>query len=234
MFERTFSFWRRLMGGSSPPRSQEDRRLWARYQADIPAHAQPAGRDGKSRVSVKVRDISRGGASLVTDRAFEEGQMLSLELPGADADDVNEVLACVVRVLPESDGYTLGCVFSQELSEQDLEGFGARKVRHGPEDKRIWMRFRCDITARVHKVGNVAEAVPAQVIDLSPTGVGLRVSQAVDAGTLLNVDLCAADGRLVRSILACVVHVNGHAGADWSLGCNFIRELEAADMEALV
>lgn len=234
MFERTFSFWKRLVGGSPAPASQEDRRLWARFQANITtrAHAVPNGE--ASRLAVKVRDISRGGANLFTERPFEEGSMVSLELPSRSAGAVNEVLACVVRVVPEIGGFAVGCVFSQELSEADLEGFGARKMRPQPEDQRRWMRFQCEVTARVQKVGVDDGDIPAKVIDLSPTGVGLRVDQPLEPGTLLNMDLCAADGHLVRSILACVVHINGQVGTEWNLGCNFIRELDVADMEALV
>src|ERR1700682_3884194 len=99
MFERTFSFWRRLVGMTPAPTDAEaDRRLWVRFPADLKTNVQLAGGAvQENRVSARVRDISVGGANLLVDRPFETGQMLSLELPQVGNEDSRTVLACVVR-----------------------------------------------------------------------------------------------------------------------------------------
>lgn len=238
MFERTFSFWRRLVGKNEPASgsSQEERRVWARYPAELKTSAQVDGQEKPQRIAVLVRDISLGGANLEVDRNISPGAMLSLELPRSSEGDAHEVLACVVRVAePEKGTWTLGCVFSRELTDQDLEGFGAKKVRNDPKDQRTWMRFPVNLRARIQKVG--ATDFPThegQILNVSPSGVGVLVSQAVEAGTLLSVELINAGGSVVKTILACVVHVAGHPNGQFSLGCNFIRQLQEEELQGLV
>ncbi len=237
MFERTFSFWRRLVGKPSAP-SQEapaERRLWVRYPANVQTAVQVADRSiPQQRFQAQVRDISLGGANLVVDSPFESGQMLSVELPCYEGAETHTVLACVVRSENENGHWALGCVFSRELTDEDLQGFGARRERHPHSDQRTWMRFRTDRRAIFQKVGGVEnQNFTAQVINLSASGVGLCVAIPVDNGTLLSVRLEGSDGE-ARTILACVVHVAHQEGGDYALGCNFIRELSEEDLKALV
>jgi len=216
---------------------QGDRRLWVRYPADVLANVQSAaGPIVENRVSAQVRDISRGGAHLLVDRAFEEGQMISLELPKGNKDESHIVLACVVRAnIEESGQYALGCVFSRELSEEDLYGFGAKRVRHESDDQRIWMRFETNLRANYQKVGDPRnQNYFARVINLSASGVGLEVTDPVEAGALLSVDLIADEATIVRTILACVVHITTQSKTSWALGCNFIRELTEEELKALI
>jgi hypothetical protein len=239
MFERTFSFWRSLVGKNTPPTAEDqiDRRLWVRYPADVQANVQnAAGPILENRVSAQVRDISRGGAHLLVDRPFEVGQMISLELPKGSKEETHTVLACVVRANGEESGqYALGCVFSRELSEEDLDGFGAKRVRHPSDDQRIWMRFATNLRANYQKIGDPRnQNYYARVINLSASGVGLEVTEAVEAGALLSVDLIGAEAKIVRTILACVVHVTTQSKESWALGCNFIRELSEEDLNALI
>jgi hypothetical protein len=239
MFGRTFSFWRRLVG-KTPPAPEEvnaDRRLWVRYPADLKTNVQLAGGPvAENRVSAQVRDISLGGANLLVDHLFETGQLVSLELPQGGNADKHTVLACVVRVIPEAPGrWALGCVFSRELTDEDLQGFGAKRVRPPTSDQRTWMRFPTNIKANYLNIGDPENRVySAQVLNLSASGVGLHVTSAVDAGALLSVDLISADGKVVRTILACVVHVTTQSAGGWALGCNFIRELSEDDLKALI
>lgn len=256
MFQRTFSFWRRLVGGGAPAApgpaaagragdqagggagqsAQEERRLWVRYPANLTANVQPAAGMEELRVPARVRDISLGGANLLVDRAFETGQLLSIELPHREGEETNTVLACVVRAVPESGGqWALGCVFSRELSDETLEGFGAKKVRLPPSDKRTWMRFPTNVQARFQKIGEPESRVhDAQVLNLSASGVGLLVDVPVETGALLSLDLVGHAGQITRTILACVVHVTSQSGTTSALGCNFIRQLSEDDLKALL
>jgi hypothetical protein len=242
MFERTFSFWRRLVGnepagaGHAPSENGHDeRRLWVRYPADLKTSVELANPAQAFKAPAKIRDISRGGANLILDQQIQPGQLVNLELPNAD-DSVYAILACVVRVHREPSGkYALGCVFSRELSEEDLNRFGARRLRHAPEDQRVWMRFATCVKASYEQIG-VGEQPrrEAQVLNLSASGIGLLVDHFIDAGALLNVDIVGKEGGAARTILSCVVHVNERDSGDWALGCNFIRELSEEDLRALV
>jgi hypothetical protein len=242
MFERTFSFWRRLIGTSQRDADgggtavQEDRRLWVRYQADLEARVQLAQQDQAERVSAQVRDISIGGANLITERAFQAGQILSLELPAAVDDELQIVLACVVRAVPYRDGgWSLGCVFARELSAQDLEKVGAQKTKQTPGDLRTWTRYDCGTTATYQRIGEEnGEAHAAQVLNISASGVGLLLNESAEPGCLINLSLQGKHGQPVRSILACIVHTTVRAGGELAVGCNFIRELGEDELSALI
>src|SRR5438445_9916070 len=98
MFAQTFSFWRRWIGKEKPAGAggtavAEERRLWVRYEADLEAHVQPAQPAQAERTLVRVRDISLGVAHLVTDRPFQAGQILSLELTAGEFGRRQTVLA---------------------------------------------------------------------------------------------------------------------------------------------
>jgi hypothetical protein len=240
MFERTFSFWRRWIGKERSAGDDggtavaEDRRLWVRYEADLEAHvSQPTKPE---RTLVRVCDISLGGCHLVTDRPFQAGQLLSVELAGGEFGGAQTVLACVVRLVPQADGkWSLGCVFSRELTADDLERFGARKVKTTGDDQRSYVRFECKVRATYKRVGDSAgEFRDAQVLNISATGVGLLLSESVEPGSLLNVTLFGKQGQPVRTILACVVHSTLRAGGELAVGCNFIRELAEDELHALL
>jgi c-di-GMP-binding flagellar brake protein YcgR len=237
MFERTFSFWRRLLGREPAKTAddQDDRRLWVRYPADLTTKVRPQEEPNGKQAAARIRDISRGGANLLVDREFREGEMISLELPDSRG-GAFEVLGCVVRCSEESAGtYSLGCVFSREMADDDLLRFGARRVRTAPEDQRTWMRFDCDLQGKFHKVGDAnPKTYVARIINLSANGVGLLVEDRIEPGALLNVELLARDGHTVKSILACAVHVAEQGQRGYGVGCNFIRELPEADIKQLV
>ena len=246
MFERTFSFWRRWVNNpeseeaatavSDAAGAEDERRLWIRYPADVTTKIRAADEAPEGMASAQIRDISKGGAHLLLDYAIQPGQLVNLELPGGSAEDTTTVLACVVRTSEEADGrWAVGCVFARELSKDDLTGLGARAARHEAGDQRTWMRFNCNLSAQFQRIGDPTEQIEAaQVINLSASGVGLLVKRFVDAGALLNVDLIGKDGRIRRTMLACVVHVSQRGAPEWALGCNFIRELGDDDLQALI
>ncbi len=242
MFERTFSFWRRLVTRSSrdPEASgatalADDRRLWMRYATDLRGKVQVADKHGSTRTQVQVRDLSVGGASVLVDQRFDAGQMLSLELP-ANQGETRTVLACVVRVTPQRDGrWSLGCVFSRELDSSDLRAFGAQRRPADESDQRIWVRFSCDVRATHRNFGDCAsEAKPVQVLNISASGIGLLLERPLDAGRLLNLDLFDKSGRKVCAILTCVVHTTERSDGYTAAGCNFIRELTDEELESLL
>jgi hypothetical protein len=243
MFERTVSFWKRLLGRHAPGGSavavrqaQDERRVWLRYPADLETTVLPAGGGDAVRLTARLRNVSLGGVSLSVDRSFAPGDLLSVELPGATEQSRCTVLACVVHANPGADGdWILGCTFSRELGEEDLAAFGARRERHQPSDQRTWVRFPCAVQASYQAVaGEDTAPRSAQVVNVSASGVGLLVGEPVENGTLLSVELRAAHGEFTHTMLACVVHVTARAAAEWDLGCNFIRSLSEEDFKALL
>jgi c-di-GMP-binding flagellar brake protein YcgR len=243
MLERTFSFWRRLVtppGGPTDPAAtgtaHADRRLWVRYEANAHTTLQPTQPTASERLSARVRDISVGGANLVVERRFPTGQMLSLELPVHGGTETQIVLACVVRVVPDSGGaWSLGCVFSRELAKEDIEGFGDEKQVPPSIDQRTWVRYPVNIQTRFQKIGDPDEKQhPAQVLNISASGIGLLLTEPAEAGALFNLELIGKEGQLIRTILACVVHSTVRANGDIVVGCNFIRELTEVELKSLL
>jgi c-di-GMP-binding flagellar brake protein YcgR len=242
MFGQTISKWRRLLGGQ-PASGQgigqaieEERRVWVRHAADLETTYQPADGPDGNRLAARVRNVSQGGINLLVSSPFEPGEMLSVELPSSSEGSTNTVLACVVHVTPHGDDeWVLGCTFARELSDDDLQGFGARRVKQPPPDQRTWMRFPANIKASYQLITTAQTMLlPAQVLNISVTGIGLLANEPVTAGTLLNVEMHGATGPGVRTILACVVHVTARGEGEWALGCNFIRSLSEEDLQALL
>jgi len=240
MAQQAFSFWRRWFGqAESEPTAdvavEEDRRLWLRYPTDLEGNVQLAEKKDADKMLAQVRDLSAGGANVIVDRPVQPGHMLTLELPTHDG-EVRTVLACVVRTVPQGDdAWSLGCVFSRELSDGDLQACGAEKSPADDNDKRIWVRYSCSIKASYRMYGNLtADMTSVEVLNLSATGIGLVVSTAIDAGALLTLELHDKSGHKVCAILACVVHTSRRARGEFSVGCNFIRELTEEEMQSLL
>lgn len=241
MLNKTFSFWRRLMGLEGAPRrsaaDQDERRVWVRYPAQLVTTFQPAHDPDRDRLEAEVRDVSQGGINLVVSQRLEPGQLLSIELPRFGT-DTHRVLACIVRVNSvDASRWSLGCVFSTELSDDELQSFGARRdsAPAAPSDQRKWVRYPCNTRASFEAVADPESTRhEAEVINLSANGVGLLVARQTDPGALLNVTLLSASGHGSRTMLCCVVHVTTHHENQWALGCNFIRQLSEDDLQALL
>lgn len=237
MFEKTFTFWRRLVNKADEASPTEERRLWVRHAIDLHGNLHLSGTARQQeKILADVRDLSRGGANLLTEAPVDTGNMVVLEMQ-TDRGELYSVLACVVRAEATKDGkWSLGCVFSRELSGDDLDHFGARKLPASEhDDKRTWVRFACEVQAAYRKVGDPTnQAFPAQVLNLSANGIGLAVSQPLSAGGLLNIDLLDKTGNVSRTMLACIVHTSVWTGGDFTVGCNFIRELNEHELQSLI
>ena len=241
MFQQTLSLVRRLTGKhqhrnpGAATVAHDDRRLWVRYDTEIKTQVQVSRTGQTERFEAQVHDLSIGGANLVTDRPFAAGQMLSLELPGADG-QMRVVLGCVVRCLPLREGHwSLGCAFSRELASSDLEHCGAQEPASSPDDQRSWVRHKCNLKAAYERIGEDDERTyDAQVLNVSVSGVGLMLNDSIEPGALINLRLYSSAGKLARTILACVVHSTERAGGELVVGCNFIRELGEDELAGLL
>jgi hypothetical protein len=240
MFEHLVTSLGRWVGLGQPAAADsskpDERRVWVRYPCDLEAASQLVNGHQQPHLSARVRDISRGGVQLVLPCRCEVGSLVSVDLPRPLAEAGATVLACVVRVseLPGGE-WSVGCTFASELTDEDLQPFGAKRLRPPPSDKRTWVRFPCRTQASFFLVRDPEEKErSAQVVDVSTSGVGLRVSQPVVVGGLLSVDLHGPQGPEGVIMLASVVRVTPGPESDWTLGCNFIRELSDEELKGVL
>jgi hypothetical protein len=215
---------------------EEERRVWIRYPSSAEAACQPANAEDAAPVIARVRNISRGGISLVVNRWYEPGMLLSIQLPDATPESASTILAYVVRSNPKGEGeWAVGCTFATELDEDDLKTLGVPRSRPEAPDQRSWERFPCDVRV-TYQVVKADSPSPKDgiVLDLSPMGVGLLLTEALEVGTLLNLELRSVDGKSTLIMLASVVRVTARTGRASIIGCNFIRELSHKELKALV
>jgi c-di-GMP-binding flagellar brake protein YcgR len=232
MFARLFSRWK-----CCPPPGEtgdEERRIWVRY--DYIRETTIQSGNGKEHLpsQAQIRDVSRGGVQLILTGPVKEGELLSLHIPTGSA-ETSTILACVVWVQQkEDDLWVAGCSFSSELTDEDLEHFGARRSRSAPPDKRGWVRFPCQTQVFVQKV-RAREKPPqaTELVDISANGLGVRTAHTARVGELLTVEFRGQDDRVLLSTLASVVRVTDRVDGQHLLGCNFIRELSEEELNTL-
>ncbi len=243
MLQRTVSLWQRLRSWprrtgqeQGKPGARKERRVWLRSPCTAPATVQAARAANETRFPAKVCDVSRGGIKLVVSRRFASGDLLSVELPGAEWQSSTTVLALVVHVHAlDGDEWALGCSFASELSDDDLRALGGQRIRPLAPDQRAWMRFPGNAKASFRLVTTAEQPLwPARVLNISANGVALSVAQCVEAGALLNIELQGASEESARVMLACVVRVDALSAGGWVYGCNFIRELTEEELQALL
>lgn len=212
-----------------------DRRIWIRYPCDMSTVCQSIAETAELRLAARVRNISRGGVTLLSSRAFTIGSLLSVELPGAEGSTNYSVLAYVLRVTTQTDGQCLvSCQFASELSDEDLQPFATKHLKPMPPDPRSWVRFPCTSPIAFREVGTAREEdEKAAAVDLSPRGIGLITRHPLEVGTLLQLELGESEGEPVVSILATVVRLAETGPNEWSVGCNFIRDLTEEELRQI-
>jgi hypothetical protein len=215
--------------------SNDERRVWLRYAADLNTRCAEVGDENEPGIAAVISDISRGGLKVITSQRFEPGTVLSVELPAVSGESALAVLACVVRAQPHGDtDWAMGCRFSGELNEEQLQAFGAARTRPTPPDARGWSRFPCEAKAVYQRVGDCPTSPrSARMLNISAAGMALVVDEEVAIGELLSTELHNATGKTIVTILACVVH-SQQMEQGRVLGCNFIRELNDTDLNALL
>lgn len=180
-----------------------------------------------------VQDISRGGMNLIVQDQVDPGTLLKIE--GEDECSAPGPLLWVrvIHVVPAEDGSSiLGCVFPHELGEEELKYWGGRRLQPDHQDYWAWVRFPCDAQAtfRPSAASDPGEW-QAQVVNISPSGIGLVVSKCFQPGTMLNIALPIPSDQMFRTILACVVHVTPCDEGKWTLGCSFATDLNDEDLQ---
>src|SRR5438093_318750 len=89
---------------------EEERRGAGRFPSAIETTCRLANVEGAARLSARVRNVSRQGISLLVNAPFAEGDLLTVDVPGASAAET--ALACVIYVAEqEEETWSIGCNF---------------------------------------------------------------------------------------------------------------------------
>src|SRR5437763_419666 len=127
MLRRTRALLRRLTN------SGDERRAHARHTLDVATVCRALADDAD--MPARIRNVSRSGVNLTAPRLVPEGTMVRIDLPGPANGPRTTILACVTNVRVFSEGlWSLGCVFSLELSEAEMRQFGGEKTPTKPSD----------------------------------------------------------------------------------------------------
>jgi hypothetical protein len=241
MLQRIVDLCRNLVGGPAragepgePP--DDERRVWVRYASSLETTVAAVSNGSGPPLAALVRNVSRGGISLIVYHAFTPGDLVVIDLPSGTVGASDTILACVVHTTPISEeAWSIGCVFAEELTNDELAAVGARRVKAPKSDNRNFVRFACNIQATYQRVDEPEDSTaPAEVVNISATGIGLVLDRPLAPGALLSLHLRHATSAAARTVLACVVHVVTRPDGKSVLGCNFIRELAERDLKALL
>jgi hypothetical protein len=103
--------------------------------------------------------------------------------------------------------------------------------RPANEERRATVRYRSGLHVPCRLADDpAAGAWKARVRDLSTLGVGLVLQHKRELADLLEIELVKANGVLVRTVLARVIHVEEDGPRSWLVGCAFVSELTDAEM----
>src|SRR5262245_8086292 len=122
-------------------------RAWVRFPSDRRKTSRPVSPPDALRWSAQVLNISPRGIGLLVPHQFRPGEVLSVDLPGGNGHAAPTLLAYIVHLNPQDAGvWALGCTFARELADDELEAFGARRLKTETPDLRGWVRFPCGTT----------------------------------------------------------------------------------------
>jgi len=206
-----------------------DRREFPRQPSAVQTVCQPLA--GDLYLPARVRDVSQTGANLIVTHLLTEGTMVRVNVPGTPGGPHTTLLGCVMhsRELSTS-SWAIGCMFSSELSPEEMRLFGGQKLDNGIDGQRSWVRSGAKGTISYRLLPADGVLRKAEVSDLSTAGVGLIVDEKLDAGSALMVNLHRGSHKPDRPMLACVVYVTDRPDEKWAAGCQFLRELSNSEL----
>jgi hypothetical protein len=111
----------------APVDSQEqqtdyERRAAVRYPSAWQSSCCSIGESTNTEWPARIKDISTTGIGLYTNRPFEPGTRLGIELQSPDEELAYTLMTHVMHAsLREGDGWLIGCAFARELSEHELQ-----------------------------------------------------------------------------------------------------------------
>jgi PilZ domain len=110
---------------SNPPEIESltaERRVRVRYAQPLRTYIQ-RGQGDLDQVwwMGKIRDISSQGIALLLQQRFEPDSFLTVEVENRAQTSALAIQVRVVRTTPQPGCWLIGCTFSRELSEEELQ-----------------------------------------------------------------------------------------------------------------
>jgi hypothetical protein len=213
-----------------------DRRDDPRFYAKLETSCVPVGNETHDKPwAARVHDISSTGLSLVLQRRFERGTLLTLDLENRAEKFRRTVVVRVVRVRRTRDGnWNLGCALDGEFDAHSLQMFGVKTKKPPPQPERAWVRLPARVYTTCHLPGEGNRVLrKVRVVNVCPGGVGLLVNKRVAPDTLLGVQVPGGKGAQHR-VLARVIHVTPQPFGQWLLGCAFLGEISDQELQAFL
>jgi hypothetical protein len=99
-----------------------DQRSWRRYLCNIVTSCESVNPAQQEPSSAKILNVSPAGLGLLVTRQFEQGSLVSVELPSSNGSPATSMLARVIHAKPQPTGdWVLGCAFTRQLTDQELQ-----------------------------------------------------------------------------------------------------------------
>jgi PilZ domain len=103
-----------------------------------------------------------------------------------------------------------------------------------PTERRASVRFRCARPAVGRAfIAASYKTLSARVLDLSRHGVGLSLTQPLEQGTQLTVEL-ESHGAVGFELLAEIVNVAPQADGSWRCGCRLVWPISEDELQLLL
>lgn len=221
---------------STNGRHYSERRSEERIPFNATAMVETANGESQ-RYTAQIVEVSESGMKMKVRHGFDEGSMVRLDLPCNELGPVTTVLACVMHNRHEGDGlWTLGCRFCTDLDDDDLKSLGIKRnlIASPNRDNRTYDRFPARAQVLYRNMASSTEPVySGSVLNASPGGIGMLVKEALAPGTLLDLTVQGDRGQKLFEILACVVYRHNNGDGEYTVGCNFIRELNEEELGTL-
>jgi hypothetical protein len=218
----------------SPTAPHLERRAATRYPARMSVSCRPAGEPGTTW-RARVPNISAFGIGLLLDSPVQPSALLELELANAARGVARTVLVRVVHVTAAERGWLAGCACALELGDAELRLFRAGRVKPVGPDCRRWVRFPCNVETVCYSCDTIpGERTPAQVLNMSPGGIGFLLPCEFAVGTLLHFELPRLPKQPTVQKLVRVVNARKAPKRDWFLGCEFAFQFQEDELRDLL
>jgi hypothetical protein len=100
-----------------------ERRVFVRYTCNQPSQCHSIQPGETARIQATILNASVGGLRLLTEMAFEKGELLSIELEKtAEALDRKLFVRVVYANSEPEGGWAIGCKLVKKLTEEELSG----------------------------------------------------------------------------------------------------------------
>jgi hypothetical protein len=100
-------------------------------------------------------------------------------------------------------------------------------------ERRAWVRYASCPYAASHVVdANTDVGWWAKIHDISAGGMAMSLNWRVKPGSILVLEKFGGAGRPNRTLAIRVAHISPDPAGGWFVGCEFVRPLTDADLEA--